>query len=56
MCYLKPLKVIKLRGKIAYLEKGIKAVYGKKIGVIKPNDSVLVFGNLIIEKINEKSN
>jgi hypothetical protein len=54
MCYLKPLRVKKLEGKIAYLENGIRAFYDKKIGVIKPNDSVLVFGNLIAERLKEK--
>lgn len=43
-----------MKGEIAFLEKGIKAFYDKKIGVIKPNDSVLVFGNLVVQKINEK--
>jgi len=56
MCYLRPLKVKKLKGEIAHLENGIKAFCDKKIGVLKPNDSVLVFGNLIVEKLkqNEK--
>jgi hypothetical protein len=54
MCYLKPLRVKRTGGKVAYLENGIRAFYDKKIGLIKPNDSVLVFGNLILQKVNEK--
>lgn len=53
MCYLKPLRVKRLERKIAYLEGGIKAFWDPKIGKIKPNDLVLVFGNLIVEKINQ---
>lgn len=48
------MKVRKLKGKTAYLENGLKAYYDKKIGVIKPNDLVLVFGNLVLHKINGK--
>ncbi len=55
MCYLRPLKVKKLLGKTAILENGIKAYYDKKIGKIKKDDLVMVYGNLIIERINEKS-
>ncbi len=55
MCYLKPLKVNKVIGKTVFLNNGIKAYYDKNVGQIKPNDKVLVYGNLIIQKINESS-
>ena len=51
MCYLKPLKVNKVIGKTVFLNNGIKAYYDKNVGQIKPNDKVLVYGNLIIQKI-----
>ena len=51
MCYLKPLKVRKIIGKKAVLENGIEAVYDGHIGKIKKNDSVLVYGNLILERV-----
>ena len=54
MCYLKPLKVKKIKGKMALLENGIKAVYDKKVGKISANDLVMVYGNLIIQKIGPK--
>ena len=54
MCYLKPLKVKKIKGKMALLENGIKAVYDKKVGKISANDLVMVYGNLIIQKIEPK--
>lgn len=54
MCYLRPLKVKKIAGKTAVLENGIKAVYDKKIGKVKENDLVIVYGNLIIQKVEPK--
>lgn len=58
MCFLKPLRVKKVADKIIYLENGVKAFYDKKIGPIKANDLVLVFGNLAVEKVkgDEKAN
>lgn len=55
MCFVKPLKIKKITGKEVLLENEIKAYYDKKIGGIKKGDRVLVFGNLVIEKINEKN-
>jgi len=54
MCFLQPLKVKKIEGKKVLLEKNIIAYYDKKVGRLKKNDRVLVFGNLIIKKINER--
>lgn len=54
MCFLKPLKVKKIVGRKAILENEIKAVYNKKIGKIKVGDKVVVYGNLIIQKIDPK--
>lgn len=54
MCFLKPLRVKTIKGKEAVLENGIKAYYEKKVGVLKPNDLVVVYGNLIIEKVSWK--
>ena len=54
MCYLRPLKVKKIEGRRALLENGIKAVYDKKVGNVKANDLVMVYGNLIIQKIEPK--
>ena len=56
MCFIKPLRVTKVKGNTAILENGIKAYCDKKIDDIKPNDEVLVFGNLIIEKIKDSNN
>lgn len=55
MCFIRPLKVKKIEGKKALLENGIKAVYDKKVGKIKENDLVIVYGNLIIQKIEPKN-
>ena len=55
MCFIRPLKVKKIQGKKALLENGIKAVYDKKVGKIKVNDLVMVYGNLIIQKIEPKN-
>lgn len=55
MCFLKPLRVKKIEGKKALLENGIKAVYDKKVGKIDVNDLVMVYGNLIIQKIEPRT-
>lgn len=52
MCFVKPLQVKQIKGKVAVLENGMKAYYEKKIGVIKPYDKVLVYGNLILKKLS----
>lgn len=54
MCYLKPLRVKKVHGRAVILENNIKAYYNKSIGKIQVNDEVLVYGNLIIQKNNER--
>lgn len=54
MCFLKPLKVKKIKNQIVLLENGIKAYYNKDIKDLKPNDLVLVFGNFVVEKIDQK--
>lgn len=54
MCFLKPLKVKKIMGKTVYLHNNIKAYYDKKVGELKENDVVLVYGNLVVEKLNGK--
>lgn len=54
MCYLKPLKVCKIAGNTATLENGIKAYIEKKAGKIEINDLVLVYGNLILEKVEDE--
>jgi len=53
MCFLRPLKIKKIEGKKVFLEKNIIAYYDKKVGQLKKNDRVLVFGNLVIKKIDE---
>jgi hypothetical protein len=55
MCFLKPLKVKSVSGKTVLLDNGIKAFYEKKVGILKPNDIVMVYGNLILEKISNKN-
>jgi len=55
MCFLKPLRIKTIKGNEATLENGIKAYYEKKIGILKPNDLVMVYGNLILEKISEQN-
>jgi len=52
MCYVKPLKVKKIKDKEAEMENGIKAFYDKSVGKIRIGDKVLVYGNLIIDKVN----
>lgn len=56
MCFLKPLKVKKIWGTKVVFENGLIAHYNKKIGELKKNDEVLVFGNLVIEKITAAVN
>lgn len=51
MCYLRPLKIKKIEGKRIMLENGIKAVYDRKVGELKENDLVMVYGNLVLQKI-----
>ena len=55
MCFLKPLKVKKINNKIVLLENGIKAYYNGNITKLKENDLVLVFGNLVVEKVKRKN-
>lgn len=54
MCFVKPLRVKSIKGKVVTLDNGIKAYYEKKAGILKPNDRVLVYGNLILKKISKK--
>jgi len=54
MCFLRPLKIKKINGKKVFLEKNIVAYYDKNVGPLKKDDYVLVFGNLVVQKINEK--
>jgi len=56
MCQLKQHIVKKIKDKTVYLKDGIRAFYDKKIGEIKPNDKVLVYGNLIIKKYEKPAN
>ena len=51
MCYLVPHKVKSIEGTQVTLNGGMKAFYNKKVGTLKINDEVLVYGNLIINKI-----
>lgn len=51
MCFIKPLKVKEIKNKTVILENGNEAYYDEsEIGEIKPDEEVLVFGNLVIEK------
>lgn len=54
MCFIRPFQIKSIDGRIATLDTGIKAYYEKKVGILKPNDHVLVYGNLILEKISKK--
>lgn len=54
MCFLTPLKIKKIKGKKVLLDNGLKAVYDKKVGPLKVDDLVMVYGNLILQKIGEK--
>lgn len=52
MCFIRSLKVKEIKNKTVILENGIEAYYEEgEVGEIKPNEKVLVFGNLVIEKI-----
>lgn len=51
MCYLVPHKIKSIQGLEVVLVGGMKAFYDKKVGILKINDEVLVYGNLIIEKV-----
>ena len=51
MCYLVPHKIKSIEGIQVILNGGMKAFYDKKVGVLKINDEVLVYGNLIINKV-----
>lgn len=53
MCFLRPLRIKKIKGKRIALENGLLAYYDKNIGPLKLNDLVLVYGNLVVQKINE---
>lgn len=52
MCFIKPLIIKKIKGNRAEMENGISAFYEKKIGELKPKDTVLVYGNLILKKVD----
>jgi len=54
MCYLKPCTVKSIKNKKALMDNGIEAYYDKKIGMIKKDDEVLVYGNLIVKKITDE--
>lgn len=54
MCFLKPLRIKKIKVNQVVLENGIKAYYDKKIGRLKVEDLVVVYGNLVINKIYEQ--
>lgn len=54
MCFIKPLRIKSINGKEVILDNGIKAYYEKKIGILKSNDLVMVYGNLILEKVSQK--
>ncbi len=56
MCFLRPLRVKKIKGKIAFLDNNIKAYFNEKAGKIKKGDWVMVYGNLILNKTNGPSN
>jgi len=51
MCFLMPHKVKSIEGTQVTLNGGMKAFYDKKVGILKINDEVLVYGNLIIDKV-----
>lgn len=53
MCYTKPLVVKRIKGNKVEMENGVSAFYEKKIGELKPKDKVLVYGNLILQKISK---
>lgn len=55
MCFLQPLKVEKIHANKVKLENGIEAMCDINIKDLKVGDRVLVFGNLIINKVNAKN-
>lgn len=56
MCFIKPLKIKKIKNNQIILENGIKAYYDKKIGQLKVGDQVIVYGNLVLNKVYEQRN
>jgi hydrogenase maturation factor len=55
MCFLVPLEVAKIEKNEATMTNGIKAYYNsKKMGFIKPKDHVIVYGNVILRKVDKK--
>lgn len=56
MCFLVPHKIKSIQGLEVTLVGGMKAFYDTKVGALKINDEVLVYGNLIVDKVqtNEK--
>jgi len=44
--------VKRIKNKKVLMNSGIEAFYDEKIGKIKKDDEVLVYGNLIVKKIN----
>lgn len=53
MCYLVPHKVKSIDGTQVTLQDGMRAYYDKKVGPLKINDEVLVYGNLIVDKVKK---
>jgi len=51
MCFVKPQKVKEVQGKKVLLENGTSALCDPSIKTLKKNDRVIVFGNLIIQKL-----
>ncbi len=51
MCFVKPIRIKKVFKDHVLLENGINAYYEKKAGRLKQNDLVLVYGNVVINKI-----
>jgi len=50
MCFLKPLKVKKVMKKYVVLENNIHAYVDPHLGLIQPNDTVVVYGNVVLQK------
>lgn len=53
MCFIKPLRIKQIEDKKVILENGIEAYYHKKIGELKVDDLVVVYGNLVLNKVYE---
>ncbi len=51
MCFVKPYKVEKVLKNKVILENGMEAYYEKNESRLKKNDMVLVYGNVVINKI-----